>query len=76
MRFQGASVSALGKAGIVGCGRQVVEDAPDALASLASLTSHVVCAQASAGEIARVALKRGLIKCTGKTPEATMASAL
>jgi hypothetical protein len=29
-----------------------------------------------AGEIARVALKRGLIKCTGKTPEATMASAL
>lgn len=30
----------------------------------------------STGEIARVALKRGLIKCTGKTPEATMASAL
>lgn len=29
-----------------------------------------------AGEIARAALKRGLIKCTGKTPEATMASAL
>ncbi|KAI3425834.1 hypothetical protein D9Q98_007809 [Chlorella vulgaris] len=30
----------------------------------------------STGEIARAALKRGLIKCTGKTPEATMASAL
>ena len=29
-----------------------------------------------AGEIARLALKRGLIKCSGKTPEATMASAL
>lgn len=30
----------------------------------------------AAGEIARLALKRGLIKCSGKTPEATMASAL
>ncbi|GAB4823425.1 hypothetical protein N2152v2_010471 [Parachlorella kessleri] len=30
----------------------------------------------STGEIARLALKRGLIKCSGKTPEATMASAL
>jgi hypothetical protein len=28
------------------------------------------------GEIARLALKRHLIKCSGKTPEATMASAL
>ncbi|KAK9853364.1 hypothetical protein WJX84_009841 [Apatococcus fuscideae] len=28
------------------------------------------------GEIARIALKRNLIKCQGKTPEATMASAL
>jgi len=30
----------------------------------------------STGEIARLALKHGLIRCTGKTPEATMASAL
>eukprot|EP00884_Botryococcus_braunii_P001142 jgi/Botrbrau1/11028/Bobra.92_2s0001.1 len=30
----------------------------------------------STGEIARLALQRGLIKCSGKTPEATMASAL
>ena len=30
----------------------------------------------STGEIARFALRRGLVKCTGKTPEATMASAL
>ncbi|KAK9829683.1 hypothetical protein WJX72_007316 [[Myrmecia] bisecta] len=30
----------------------------------------------STGDIARMALKRGLIKCQGKTPEATMASAL
>ena len=29
-----------------------------------------------AGEIAKVAMKRGLITCQGKTPEATMASAL
>ena len=29
-----------------------------------------------AGDIAKLALKRGLIKCQGKTPEATMASAL
>ena len=29
-----------------------------------------------AGEIARAALRRGLIQCHGKTPEATMASAL
>ena len=29
-----------------------------------------------AGDIAKVALQRGLIKCQGKTPEATMASAL
>ena len=28
------------------------------------------------GDIAKVALQRGLIKCQGKTPEATMASAL
>jgi len=28
------------------------------------------------GEIARLALRRGLVRCTGKTPEATMASAL
>ena len=37
-------------------------------------SAHRTCP--GAGEIARVALKRGLIKCTGKTPEATMASAL
>ena len=37
---------------------------------------HPACCHLGAGEIARVALKRGLIKCTGKTPEATMASAL
>lgn len=30
----------------------------------------------STGDIAKLALKRGLIKCQGKTPEATMASAL
>ena len=30
----------------------------------------------STGDIAKVALQRGLIKCQGKTPEATMASAL
>lgn len=30
----------------------------------------------STGDITRVALERGLIKCQGKTPEATMASAL
>lgn len=30
----------------------------------------------SAGDIAKVALQKGLIKCQGKTPEATMASAL
>lgn len=30
----------------------------------------------STGEITRLALKYGLVKCTGKTPEATMASAL
>jgi len=30
----------------------------------------------SAGEIARVALKRGYIKVQGRTPEATMASAM
>ena len=29
-----------------------------------------------AGEIARLAMKRGLINCNGKTPDATMASAL
>lgn len=28
------------------------------------------------GEIARLAMKRGLINCNGKTPDATMASAL
>ena len=28
------------------------------------------------GDIAKLALKRGLVKCSGKTPEATMASAL
>jgi len=28
------------------------------------------------GEIARLALRRGLVRCSGKTPEATMASAL
>ena len=30
----------------------------------------------STGEITRVALRRGLLQCSGKTPEATMASAL
>jgi hypothetical protein len=30
----------------------------------------------STGDIARLALRRGLVRCTGKTPEATMASAL
>lgn len=30
----------------------------------------------STGDIAKLALRRGLIKCSGKTPEATMASAL
>ena len=30
----------------------------------------------STGEIAKLALTRGLVRCTGKTPEATMASAL
>ena len=30
----------------------------------------------AAGEIARLAMKRGLINCNGKTPDATMASAL
>ncbi len=29
-----------------------------------------------AGEIAKLALERGLIRCQGKTPENTMASAL
>ena len=33
-------------------------------------------AASAAGDIAKLALKRGLIKCQGKTPEATMASAL
>ena len=32
--------------------------------------------QCSAGEIARMALRKGYIRCQGKTPEATMASAL
>ena len=32
-------------------------------------TKHTLCGR-------RVALERGLIKCQGKTPEATMASAL
>ena len=30
----------------------------------------------STGEVTRVALRRGLLQCSGKTPEATMASAL
>ena len=30
----------------------------------------------STGETTRVALRRGLLQCSGKTPEATMASAL
>jgi HB1, ASXL, restriction endonuclease HTH domain len=30
----------------------------------------------SAGDIAKVALRMGLLNCAGKTPEATMASAL
>lgn len=30
----------------------------------------------STGDIARMALRRGLVRCNGKTPEATMASAL
>jgi hypothetical protein len=44
------------------------------------LTTHVPDHMGSmwggTGEIARAALKKGLIKCSGKTPEATMASAL
>lgn len=44
--------------------------------TLLPLTHPLPCPSLFAGEIARVALKRGLIKCTGKTPEATMASAL
>lgn len=35
-----------------------------------------LCHDMVAGDIAKVALQRGLIKCQGKTPEATMASAL
>ncbi|KAL4526428.1 hypothetical protein Ndes2526A_g00878 [Nannochloris sp. 'desiccata'] len=34
------------------------------------------CRLMPTGEIAKLALRRGLVRCTGKTPEATMASAL
>ena len=49
-------------------------------AALAAHEAPDVCradsAASVAGDIAKLALKRGLIKCQGKTPEATMASAL